>query len=132
VSPWTCPYCGYENLRDPLNSRDRPACLGCGENYTTAEAIEHKKGKELADLRLMLRGLEEKIHLLRDQAESAKSEYAAYEREIVGNQTDAAELRKEIVKWETMKVHSEAPDQLTRAERARKDKYQCRFTGGAT
>jgi chromosome segregation ATPase len=131
VSPWTCPNCGHNNLRDPLNARDRPACLGCGENYTTADALARKKEKELADLRLMLRGLEEKIHLLQDQAESAKCEYAAYEREIVHNQTDAAELKKEIVKWETMKVYSDVADQLTRAERARKDKYQCRFTGGA-
>jgi len=131
VSPWICPHCGHTNLRDPLNARDKPACTGCNEPYITANALAHKKGKELADLRLTLRGLEEKIHLLCDQAESAKGEYAAYEREIVNNQTDAAELRKEIKKWETMKVYSDTSDQLTRAARAGKDRYQCRLGGAA-
>jgi len=121
---WICPYCGAENYSDPELSIVRPLCRGCSQPFITAAGLEHKRGKELKDLRGSLTDLRSAYSNLNDQRASAKDEVDRIDREIYGVKADANRIECEIEAWETMKIYLSAPDLYERAERAKKDPCQ--------
>jgi len=61
---WCCPYCGYENLQDPLNSRHTPTCKLCKKERIAPEKLREKIDIEISDLQDILkqhRGILERV-----------------------------------------------------------------------
>jgi septal ring factor EnvC (AmiA/AmiB activator) len=121
---WICPYCGAENYSDIEQSIVRPRCLGCSQLFITAGDLEHKRGKELKELRGLLTDLRTAYSNLNDQRASAKEEVDRIDRKIYGVKADANRIECEIEVWENLKIYLSAPDQVERAERAKKDPCQ--------
>jgi hypothetical protein len=121
---WICPYCGAENYSDPELSIVRPCCRQCSQPYITAGDLEHKRGKELKELRGMLTDAMVAIHNLTDQQVSLMHDMDALDQRIHCANQDFKMYSDEIKKWETMKIYLSAPDLYERAERAKKDPYQ--------
>ena len=122
--PWICPYCGAENYSDSECMVMRPHCRNCDMHHITPERLKLRREKNLNELRGQLTDLRSAYSNLTDQRASLLGDVEGLDREIYGIKQDAKLIIDEVVKWKNLKIYLSVPDQVERAERAKKDPCQ--------
>jgi septal ring factor EnvC (AmiA/AmiB activator) len=93
-------------------------------DHITPERLKLRREKNLNELRGSLTDLRSAYSNLNDQRAYAKDEVDRIDREIYDVKADSNRIGCEIEVWENLKIYLSAPDQVERAERARKDPCQ--------
>jgi len=123
MSPWICPYCGYENLRDPLNARDKPACTGCNSAMSTPEDVQDQIQVQIDDYEVILKNQNICLTRCREMVESQKSELADVQRAYDGAAKEIKESQTELDKLRNFHIYF----RVDKVEKARKDIKQTRI-----
>ena len=117
---WICPYCGYENLRDPLNSRDKPRCCGCTKSMITPEVLQEQIQAQIWDYEEILKNQNELFTRAREMVESTKSELGERQRRYDNAVKEVKESQAELDKLRNFKIYFK----VGKEAKARQDKKQ--------
>ena len=117
---WVCPYCGYENQRDPLNSRDTPKCTGCGEDYITPDELEKQIQPQIKATEEDLKEARHQMQEASDHCSALQDELSNWEQKRKVALNDIENEKMELTRLKTFKIFRE----VNREARARLDIHQ--------
>jgi hypothetical protein len=120
---WICPFCGYENHIDPLNSRHHPECKGCGEDHISPDTLEAQIRPQIKFNEDSLKEAKAELGEARDHISSLKDELSSWNLKYESAKTDVAGCEKELKKLRDFKIYREG-DMVDKAAKARLDIHQ--------
>ena len=97
---WCCPYCGYENLQDPLNLRHNPICNVCKKERITPQKLQEKIDAEISDLQDILKQHRGILERASDEMEYLNSELVSAEATFKDAKEIVIDCKKEIKRLE--------------------------------
>lgn len=123
---WICPYCGYTNKIDPLNSRHKPDCGGCDERYEVPEVLLKRKTEEMQQLKVNLHAAQLANDACRARIEHLKTELADEQSDLEKARCEYSGIFKALTKWENTKVYG-LTDEIDKAAKAALDIHQAKL-----
>lgn len=120
---WMCPYCGYENYHDPLNSRHKPKCGRCNHDMKTPAELQDQINDERGDYLEIINSEQNRLCRARDEIESLNSDLVHAESAFNESAKIISDAKKELSRLGNMKIFRE----IDRETKVQSDKKQTKI-----
>ena len=101
---WTCPLCGYENMKDPLNSRHKPKCRGCNEDFKTVKEVQDQIDEQRADNQEIIQSEINRLNRAKEEMEHLKTELSEVQQAFDNSAKSVSEARKELNRLDNTRI----------------------------
>ena len=101
---WTCPLCGYENMKDPLNSRHKPKCRGCNEGFKTVKEVQDQIDEQRADNQEIIQSEINRLNRAKEEMEHLKTELSEVQQAFDNSAKSVSEARKELKRLDNTRI----------------------------
>ena len=101
---WTCPLCGHENMKDPLNSRHKPKCDRCNEDMKTVAEIQDQINEQRADNQEIIQSEINRLNRAKEEMEHLKTELSWAQQSFDDSAKIISEARKELNRLDNLKI----------------------------
>ena len=124
---WICPYCGYINENDPLNSHHTPKCGGCDEEYKIPDWLLNYKINTTRELKTGMHANNLERIEIHARIEFLKTELASEQIKLYDAQSENSRMYKELTKWERTKIYGLNNEEIDKAVKATLDPKQVKL-----
>ena len=104
---WTCPLCGYENMKEPLNSRHKPKCGGCNEDMKTVEEVQDQINEQRAEYLEIIQSEKNRLNRAREEIEALKSDLSHAQSAFDDSAKLISDSKKELERLDNLRIFRE-------------------------
>lgn len=102
---WVCPLCGFENLKEPLNSRHKPKCGGCNKDMKLASEVQDEINQQRGDCLEMISLETNRLNRAKEEIEALKSDLSHAQIAFDNSKKIILDCKKELTRLNTIHIY---------------------------